>query len=281
MQPGQQEQSIRNEDPSTGQGYKCDHQSIIASLDFESFVLLPGTMNAWPGMQILDKDDSEPSSSPPDDLDFLDSDPEPEFQTISPSDWGIPIDPQFAMDRVRLSSSTPPFYHPAMLPQFLHPDFPFATMPFYIPPDGNFDGWGMLRIKKKKRPGKYKKKNKNDGNSKSRNKKKKKKLKKKELRTADDTNDTNGWDGNSKQKKNKSKNRRASTWVHRRARNEENWSHGVFGPPIDYFPDGRSRASSSDSWSSGTPTFSSTPPTGSRPEWLNLATPLPLYSQVF
>jgi hypothetical protein len=66
------------------------------------------------------------------------------------------------------------------MPQY-HPEFSFVTMPMYLVPDGT-DGWGMMRIKKKKKAGKYKKKNKMNetGGSPKAKKKNKKKLKKKE-----------------------------------------------------------------------------------------------------
>jgi len=285
---------VRDEVSSTEQSYfssKCDHHSIIASLDFDSFVLLPGTMNAWPGMQILVKEDetdtlSRPSSPPDGDLSVLDSDQEREFQPESPDSFFESLDqPHYEVQR-RLSSSAPPFYHPGFMPQY-HPEFSFVTMPMYLVPDGT-DGWGMMRIKKKKKAGKYKKKNKMNetGGSPKAKKKNKKKLKKKE-KADNEFDSASKWATEpGKAKKYKSKNRRYSAWVHRRSTRTDDasslWPTGEhFRTPMD-FADDRSRSSSSaaSDWSSGS--FSASPMAIRRPDWLNPSTSLPLHAaQVF
>jgi len=40
-------------EPQERRVVKYDMNSIMEGLDFQSFVLLPGTVNAWPGMQML------------------------------------------------------------------------------------------------------------------------------------------------------------------------------------------------------------------------------------
>jgi len=190
-QKEQEDQKVEG-DPGPGQAAtskKCDHQSIIASLDFASFVLLPGTVNAWPGMQMMVKEEdtdsaSRPSSPHESDFSYVfDSDPEldelqEDFQPDT-FDSGVvdPLDqPYMEMHHGRISA--PPFYHPGFMGQpFPHPDFPF-TMPMYYSPEG-LGGWSV-RPKKKKKAGKNKKKNnKGEGGSPKSKKKNKKKAKKK------------------------------------------------------------------------------------------------------
>jgi len=276
---------------------KCTHQSIIASLDFKTFVILPGTVNRHPDMipaPETEIDSTSRSSSPH--LSLLDSDQEHEFHLESSDSVLDPLEP--GLDANHRLSASPSFYHPAWMPHF-HPEFPFLTMPIYPLHDGTSDGWGMMRIKKKKKAGKYKKKNKlNETVSPKAKKKNKKKLKKKER--AEEFDSMVKWSPESNKHRkyyNKSKNRRHAAWVHRRTRNNDD-SHlwltgGEFRvqrndtmndyPMNDYIaPDERSRASSSSTsdWSTGG-SFSGSPMAIRRPDWLNPTTPLPLYAQVF
>jgi hypothetical protein len=264
---------------------KCDHYSIVASLDCKTFEILPGTVNVPDYMRkasVKEEDTDSPSRpSSPHESDFsylLDSDPEQdelppeEFQpdTFDPGDADPLEQPYMEMHYGRLSSSAPPFYHPGFMGQpFPHPEFPF-TMPMYFAPEGS-EGWAV-RVKKKKKAGKNKKKhNKMTEGGSPKSKKKNKKKNKKKDRVEEF--DANG------QKKYKSKNRRHSSWTQRSDNgvwtSGEFRSIGEFNTPLD----SRSRSSSgaSDSWSGG---FSS-PPLARRPDWLNPSAPLPLYAQVF
>jgi hypothetical protein len=268
---------------------KMDQHAITASLDFESFVILPGTVNAWPGMQMLVKEEdtdsvSRPSSPHESDFSYLlESDPEQETQpeeVLAPesldSSTFDPLDqPYLEMHHGRMSSSAPPFYHPEfMAHQFHPPEFPFTMHPMYFVPEGSEEGWSV-RIKKKKKAGKHKKKHNkmNEGSPKAKKNKKKKNKKKDKAEEFDPI---------TGQKKYKSKNKRHIAWAQRQDGGPI-WS-GVGGefrpPPMDYTPpDHRSRSSSgtSDSWAGS---FSGSP-MGRKPDWLSASNPLPLYAQVF
>jgi len=260
-------------------------------LDFDSFVLLPGTINAWPGMQMLvEVSETAESASIAESADSLDSDQERDMLPLPP-DSGVLLEPQM----MPLSFSPPAFY-PDFIP---HPYMEYNPMgmPLYMMPNGSA-GWRM-RIKKKK-ASKYRKKKTGEFGSPNHKKKHKKKLKKKEA-LADGSSDNTSWSleaSKRKNHKNKNKNRgqgAGAGWGipthHRNDGYEGGWpiSQGLISGAfrqLDFAPPGLSESppGSVDSWARFSSQISSHMGGFSqphRPEWLNPTTPLPLYAQVF